>query len=424
MVPVKVALKGGLFMSDLAFDTGDADDHPLGRAVVGVLAHNEAPTIERCLRAILAERHESVAVQSVLVVASGCTDGTEDIVRKIVAEDPRVRLVVEPQRSGKAGAINILLRESKDPIIVMLGGDIVFTPGSLVRLVEPFTDPSVGMTGARPIPTNTRRGILGTTVNILWDLHQELAIHKPKMGEAVAFRRVIESINQRTLADEGTIEHLMTARGLKLRYVPTAIVRNHGPETLSDFIAQRQRTHRGQLALASETGYRVSSLSLRALLSVTWRYWRAGRASAHQMAIAAVMEGMARSLARLSRLSSRQDVGLWQPIASSKHVLKSGHSLRVYHEGLQTIRLGRAHPGSWLAARRSSMQAIAVKRLVRVEDRVSGQWGQIVVTLRGDDDAARVLLVRLQVALPDLVQFSEAADPSVPVPDVVLRPAD
>ena len=153
--------------------------HPLESTVVGVLVHNEEPTIEACLRAILAEQEGRTRVGSVLVIASGCTDRTEEIVRSVAAKDRRLRLVVESERSGKASALNILLRHSAEPFVVILGGDVVFTAGSLARLVEPLADPSVGMTGARPAPTNPRYGIVGHAVNILWDVHHELSLRTP-----------------------------------------------------------------------------------------------------------------------------------------------------------------------------------------------------------------------------------------------------
>src|SRR5260370_21666454 len=178
--------------------------HPLESRVVGVLVHTEEPTIETCLSAILAEQEGRTRVQSVLVIASGCTDRTEEIVRSAAAKDRRLRLVVESERSGKASALNILLRHSSEPFVVILGGDVVFTPGSLARLVEPLADPSVGMTGARPAPTNPRNGIVRHALNVLWDVHHELSLRKPKLGEAVAFRRVLHSLDHSQLAGGAT----------------------------------------------------------------------------------------------------------------------------------------------------------------------------------------------------------------------------
>src|SRR5207249_3259999 len=162
-------------------------------------------------------------------------------------EDPRVRLIVEEERRGKAAAINLLLRETSEPIVVVIGGDVIVTRGALAELLAPFRDDSVGMTGARPIPTNPRSGIVGRAVNVLWDLHHELSLREPKLGEAVAFRRVFREVDRDTLVDEATMEHLILSLGLKLRYVPTAIVRNRGPEGWREYIAQRSRVYGGHL---------------------------------------------------------------------------------------------------------------------------------------------------------------------------------
>src|SRR5712664_2853543 len=68
-------------------------------AVVGVLAHNEEATIETSLRALLEELNVSTHVKSLVVVASGCTDSTESIVRGVAACDSRIKLIAEPLRS-------------------------------------------------------------------------------------------------------------------------------------------------------------------------------------------------------------------------------------------------------------------------------------------------------------------------------------
>src|SRR5258708_11269733 len=81
--------------------------HPLESTVVGVLVHNEEPTIETCLSAILAEQAGRTRVQSVLAIASGCTARTEEIARSVAAKNRRLTLVVESERSGKASALYI-----------------------------------------------------------------------------------------------------------------------------------------------------------------------------------------------------------------------------------------------------------------------------------------------------------------------------
>jgi len=401
--------------------TSLAKRHPLRSAVVGVLVHNEDPTIATCLDAILGERDGREKVRSVLVVASGCTDETEEIVRRVARKDSRVRLISEPQRSGKAAAINLLLRETSNPIVVVVGGDVVFAPGSLVKLLEPFRDPSVGMTGARPIPTNARVGVIGNAVNLLWDMHHELSLRQPKLGEAVAFRRVLRSIDPGTLVDEATMEHAILAQGLQLRYVPDAVVRNHGPESLREFLAQRVRIYHGHLALASTTGYRVSSMGGLAVASVAWRLWRRGQSPYHIL-VTMTLEVLARARARFERLSGgHPNDGIWQQVASSKRVVAKGHVLRKHHELLQKLVLRpvlSARSRSVLGGREMISN---VRRLIRADDRIRSNRENLTITFPGDTNSARALTARLFAQIPDLIDTMASPMGSAPQPPAALK---
>ena len=386
---------GVINATDVEEAFGHASNQPLSQAVIGVLAHNEGATIEVCLTAILAEPK----VQSVVVVASGCTDRTVEIVGAVAAEDSRVELIAEPDRSGKASAINLLLRSTSQPIVVVLGGDVVFTPGSLRRLVEPFADPLVGMTGCRPIPTNPRSGIMGHAVNLLWDLHHEVSLVHPKLGEAIAFRRLLQRMDDRTLVDEASMEHIVRGRGLQLRYVPNAVVRNHGPENLREFISQRTRIYRGHLALRSHTGYQVSSMSVRQAGGATWRVVRREKRSLHYLLITIALEAVARARARALHLAGRlPDDGIWQPIPTSKRVVGNGHTLRSHHDQVRTIHLNHESLGHG----RNGAKALAgtYRGLIRADDRLIVKGGALELTFRGDEQAAEAIVGRLGLRPP------------------------
>jgi len=74
---------------------------------------------------------------------------------------------------------------------------------------------------------------------------------------------VVKRIPEDTAVDEVSIEAAVTQRGLSLRYIPEAIIKNKGPETISDFIKQRRRIHAGHLAARRLAGYAPSTMSLR-----------------------------------------------------------------------------------------------------------------------------------------------------------------
>ena len=296
-----------------------ADGHLLSHTSVGIMAHNEEANLAHTLQAILSERDGTDRVSTVLVVASGCTDATVDIATSIAATDDRVRVIVEPERNGKASAINAFLAATTEPLCALVGGDTVLAAGSLARLVRNLADESVGMVGARIVPDNSTSGIVDRAGRALWELHDEMARVSPKLGEAVAFRRLFAAIDDRSLVDEVSIEAEVRAAGGELRYVPDAVVFNHGPTTIRDLRLQRARIHRGHLAVASSTGYRAASLDLQRILLTVARYARKRPGMLFATAVAVTVEMAARVEARLDHeVLGLPSSGVWTPVRTTK----------------------------------------------------------------------------------------------------------
>ncbi len=291
----------------------------LRQTAVGVMAHNEAAMIGPCVEAILAERAGTARVPVVVVVASGCTDETEDVVRRIAARDPRARLIVEPERNGKAAAINRFLAATSQPYCALIGADVLLTPGALASLVAPLSDPRYGMAGAHVVPTNPRGGLVGNVVHTLWELHHELAQVGPKLGEAVVFRRMFDEIPTTSLVDEVSIEQKVRSTGVSLRYVEEAVVHNYGPETIGDYVRQRERVHRGHLGVRRTTGYSPSSMSSMVLMRAVTRYLLRRPERFPSFVAAFVLEVWARSSARMKDMRhGAPESGVWTSITSSK----------------------------------------------------------------------------------------------------------
>jgi len=248
------------------------------KASVGITAHNEAANIGQLLEALLAQDTTEVQLDEILVVSSGSTDGTDDIVRQWEKKDPRIRLLRQVKREGKASAINLFIKEARNEILVLESADTLPLVNTVETLVRPLRDQGVGMTGAHPVPLNSEQTFIGAVVHLMWELHHRLALERPKLGEMVAFRKVIDSSPFESAVDEASLEAALHQAGLTLKYVPKAIVLNKGPESVRDFIIQRRRIQAGHLWLRSNSGYQVStkraSKILRHLLQVTPRSGR------------------------------------------------------------------------------------------------------------------------------------------------------
>ena len=76
---------------------------------VGICAYNEEGNIERSIRSVYQQKYENVSVSEVIVISSGSTDGTDEIVRGMLDEYPNLRFIPQEKREGKNSAINLLL---------------------------------------------------------------------------------------------------------------------------------------------------------------------------------------------------------------------------------------------------------------------------------------------------------------------------
>jgi glycosyltransferase involved in cell wall biosynthesis len=226
---------------------------------VGICAYNEEKNIGELLKQILGARLESAQLREVLVVSSGSTDRTDEIVRNASKQDARIKLLQEEKRKGKTSAVNLISKHAEGDIIVLSGADILLEGDVLEKLVARFADQDIGMAGARPVPVNDRSTLCGFCSHLLWEMHHRISLESPKCGEFIAFRNRGYIIPEGIGADEAFLESCFTKEGDMLAYVPEAIVRNRGPGTIQDYITQRRRIHAQHMHLRRETGYAVSS---------------------------------------------------------------------------------------------------------------------------------------------------------------------
>jgi biofilm PGA synthesis N-glycosyltransferase PgaC len=228
---------------------------------VGIMAYNEEENIADAIGTVLGQKLSSGHVAELIVVASGCDDDTVPIVGEIARRDPRVRVIEQPQREGKASAINLFLAGAQSPVLLMVSADVLVENGTIDALLRHFEDPAVGMVGGHPIPVNRETTFLGHAVHLQWRMHDRIARECPKLGEIVAFRNVVPSIPTDTAVDEISIQALVEQFGYRLVYEPEAIAYNRGPTTVGDFLRQRRRIYAGHLRVAEQQGYAAPTMS-------------------------------------------------------------------------------------------------------------------------------------------------------------------
>jgi biofilm PGA synthesis N-glycosyltransferase PgaC len=117
-------------------------------------ARNEAQFIELTLRSMIAQTNRPIKW---VIVSDGSTDGTDDIVRGYMHENPWIELLRMPEReerhfAGKVHAFNAGYARTKSlnpDIIGNLDGDVSFEPDLFQLLLGRFTEESeLGVWGA------------------------------------------------------------------------------------------------------------------------------------------------------------------------------------------------------------------------------------------------------------------------------------
>jgi biofilm PGA synthesis N-glycosyltransferase PgaC len=376
---------------------------------VGIMAYNEDGNIAHALDSILRQDPTGQRIREVIVVASGCEDKTVPIVADIASREPRVRLIEQARREGKASAINLFIGAAQCPLLVMVSADVMVEDGAFDLLLRHFEDPAVGMAGGHPTPVNGAGTFLGHAVHLQWRLHDRIARDAPKLGEMVAFRNVVPSIPLDTAVDELSIQALITQLGYRLVYEPRAVVYNRGPSTVHDFLRQRRRIYVGHLRIRDQQAYSAPTMSA----------WRASRAllgsesfSTPQAALWSAgtvgLEAAARALGLYDIARGRRSHHVWEMCNTTKEHIQDAanaqrqHNVAVFH----IVNFHRLELEIGLHASRQLARRVAdrIQQALGPTATVSAQKAGTVVALlpgdRGSAERAALALVQLFQATP------------------------
>lgn len=201
-----------------------------------------ARKIENCLELDYPEdKHE------IIVVDSGSTDGTREIVKKFV--DRKVKLLIQEKRKGKAAAINEALKYAKGEIIIVTDANALLNKSAVRDIVKRFSNPKVGGVEGRYLLV--RKGEYGLSAEESlfrrlenWIKEKESVIDSiaGMVGELFAFRRgAIDKFDEKAITEDFEASIRIRKLGYRLCHERRAIVIEHAPATLTDVINQKKR---------------------------------------------------------------------------------------------------------------------------------------------------------------------------------------
>jgi cellulose synthase/poly-beta-1,6-N-acetylglucosamine synthase-like glycosyltransferase/peptidoglycan/xylan/chitin deacetylase (PgdA/CDA1 family)/spore germination protein YaaH len=220
-----------------------------------VAAFNEEKVIAKTLTSLLATDYKGDL--EVIVVDDGSSDRTADEVEGIVAQDPRLRLLRQPNR-GKARALQRGLSAMRTGVAVFLDADTQCQRDTLRRLVEPLSDQTIGGVSGHAKVGNLRTFIarcqaleytcgfnLDRRAYTRWNCMTVVpgaisAIRKSAIDDA-------GGLSLETLAEDTDLTLALHKRGQRMVYVPEAIAWTEAPETVATLARQRFRWAYGTL---------------------------------------------------------------------------------------------------------------------------------------------------------------------------------
>lgn len=256
----------------------------------GVPAYNAGEKLRDSVRSLLAQDLPIGTQWSrVWIVASGCTDNTEKVASELAREDPRVVVIHQAQREGKASALREIFRHAEGDAVALLNADAIAEPGSIRELVRAAGTARgswvvMGRPCVRPGPA---RGF-GQAMEDLWEWHHR--VHQTTLasreGNHVSDELWLVSLPPIAPLPTGVVNDgafvgaWLTNHGGRLLYAPDARVLIDVPRTSRDHVRQRRRIHWGDRQVKALLGTTPTSWrsyarhhpaeATRALLSAAW----------------------------------------------------------------------------------------------------------------------------------------------------------
>jgi len=294
---------------------------------IGICAYNEEGNIGALLENLLTKQYLPHSSE-IIVICSGCTDKTPDIVEEFARKDKRVKLILEQERRGKVPALNRILSLYRGKIFVHLDADHLPKPGAINMLLKNFHDPKVGAVSGHQIPIQVN-SFMGKISSVIWGLHNETQRYYHLKGQAqhlggVLFaikRGICDRIPEDIVNDDAYMGVICRMKNYRVSFEEKAIALFRGPETISEYINQRRRVVYGHLKVKKETKIAPMVLEASPLstkIAIISRWFKKNWNMIHYFLAASFLEIAVNILARIDLRKGKDIHKIWKIAATTK----------------------------------------------------------------------------------------------------------
>src|SRR5674476_279337 len=209
---------------------------------------NEEAVIQKRIQNLQALKYPKDKFE-ILVVDSGSSDATMSVVERMCheSEAPRVRLVCEDQRRGKASAINCGTAHAAGDIVLVTDANSLFDENVLAELAPNFENVKIGGVGGRYVVSNPENP-LPSVEQFYWELEDVLRTGESELdsaclfqGEINAWRKSIVKADPEMIGEDLDMSIAIRKKGYKVAFEPNAICYEPSPTSFGEQRTQKKR---------------------------------------------------------------------------------------------------------------------------------------------------------------------------------------
>jgi hyaluronan synthase len=145
-------------------DPVDPENAPLLTVIIP--AFNEGPMVEKSIDSVVAANYPSNRLE-IIVVDDGSTDDTWNYIRAAAGRNSRLVTPIRlPKNKGKRAALETGFRRASGEIVVTIDSDSVIEPQTLLAMVGPFRNPSIGAVAGKVLVYNRNKGLIPRMLHV------------------------------------------------------------------------------------------------------------------------------------------------------------------------------------------------------------------------------------------------------------------
>ena len=241
-----------------------------------VPTYNEDKVIEKRMKNLVELEYPKDKYE-IIVVDSGSTDSTTEIVEKLIEKhgpsEQNLRLIKEEERKGKASAINLGKKHAEGDIVLITDANSIFEKNVLNEIMPHFKDQEVGAVSGRYFISNPDK-TLPCSEAFYWEIEHITLLGESFLdsistviGTISAWRKKLMNFRPKTISEDLDMTIQVRRKGYKIRYEPEAMVYEPSATAPEDQIKQRKRTSLGTMQnMFKHINYFLLPLNLYTLL--------------------------------------------------------------------------------------------------------------------------------------------------------------